>query len=99
MDRVRPKFEKIAIFEVYQDAEGKWDLRMFDSRYSHWHTIWKYCQEHGIEYDDVRENWCAIWHHCCEKRGIEFQEVWTAFLGGKLGEFLEATKTIEPVVA
>jgi hypothetical protein len=46
----------------------------------------------------VRENWYAIWHHC-SKRGIEFHEVWTAFLDGKLGEFLDFMKTIEPVVA
>jgi hypothetical protein len=44
---VRSKFEETAIFEAHQDDEGKWDIRMFDSRYSHWHTIWKYCQELG----------------------------------------------------
>ncbi len=56
------------------------------------------CQEHGIEFEDVRENWYAIWHHC-SKRGVEFQEVWTAFLDGNLGEFLDFMKTIEPVAA
>ncbi len=98
LDRVRPTFEETAIFEVYEDEEGKWDIAMFDSRWAHWHTIWKYCQEHGIEFEDVRENWYAIWHHCT-KRGIEFNEAWKAFLDGKLEELLDSKGAIELVAA
>ena len=28
VDRVRPKFEETAIFEVYLDDDGKWDVGM-----------------------------------------------------------------------
>jgi hypothetical protein len=71
LDRVRHKFEKTAIFEVYEDDEGKWDLAMFDSRYSHWHTIWKYLQEHDAldRFSTWRDTWYPIWKHC-SKRGM-----------------------------
>lgn len=55
VDRVRPKFEETAIFEVYLDDDGKWDVGMFDSRYSHWHWIWLHCREHGIEFEEARK--------------------------------------------
>jgi hypothetical protein len=99
VDRVRPKFEKETIFEIYQDEEG-WQIKLFDSRYSHWHTIWKYCQEHNAlnKYEEWRDCWCPILRDC-RKRGIEFAEVWKACLDGKLDEFLAPMETVEPVAA
>ncbi len=55
VDRVRPKFEETAIFEIYQDDEGTWDMAMFGSRYAHWHTIWLHCREYGIEFEEARK--------------------------------------------
>jgi hypothetical protein len=55
VDRVRPKFAETSIFEVYRDGEGKWDLKIFDSRFSHWHTIWLHCREHGSEFEEARK--------------------------------------------
>ena len=55
VDRVRPKFEETAIFEVYQDDDGTWEMAMFDSRYAHWHTIWVHCREYGIEFEEARK--------------------------------------------
>jgi hypothetical protein len=55
LDRVRPKFAETSIFEVYRDGEGKWDIKIFDSRYSHWHTIWLHCREHGSEFEEARK--------------------------------------------
>ena len=48
VDRVRPKFEQTATFDVYQKDDGKWDVALFDSRYAHWRTIWHHCREYGL---------------------------------------------------
>lgn len=54
VDRVRPKFEKTAIFEVYQDHQG-WQIAMFDSRYSGWHKLWMFCRKYGVDYEAARQ--------------------------------------------
>jgi hypothetical protein len=55
LDRVCPKFAETSIFEVSRDDAGKWDIKIFDSRYSHWHTIWLHCREHGSEFEEARK--------------------------------------------
>ena len=55
VDRVRPKFEETAIFDVYEKDDGKWDVAMFDSRWAHWRDIWHHCRRHGIEFEEARK--------------------------------------------